>query len=296
MILLRQREFAPPLWATALFLVLGITMLLLGRWQLQRAALKIRLADEAQTALDASPASLPQIIASQPGLLIAPVTNDSAGTPTRTSASAFGFRRVSVSGHVMSSQQFLWDNRIHQGRAGFEVLVPVRVSSGSGGQSFIVMVNRGWVPAGTTRSSLPDIGWMQGDKPDAQQTTSGVVASAGSFEVQLEGLLTQPSKGFASGDVTPFSADAGAQWPKLAPFLDYPAMARHLGEPVVVGLLQNITAIEPARAGFLRLNNWQPVASGPEKHYGYAFQWFAMFIALGAIYLVTNSRKIEDRQ
>ncbi|MCB1318421.1 MAG: hypothetical protein KDK27_20790, partial [Leptospiraceae bacterium] len=38
---------------------------------------------------------------------------------------------------------------------------------------------------------------------------------------------------------------------------------------------------------------WQPVAFGPEKHYAYALQWFAIAFALLVIYIVLNTKKIS---
>ena len=37
--------------------------------------------------------------------------------------------------------------------------------------------------------------------------------------------------------------------------------------------------------------NWQPAASGPEKHYSYAFQWFAMAVGLTVLFVVVNSSR-----
>ena len=40
--------------------------------------------------------------------------------------------------------------------------------------------------------------------------------------------------------------------------------------------------------------NWQPVATGPMKHYGYAFQWFAMLAAVIFLFVYLNFIKKFD--
>jgi surfeit locus 1 family protein len=44
--------------------------------------------------------------------------------------------------------------------------------------------------------------------------------------------------------------------------------------------------------GFLR--DWRPQLLSPEKHLGYAMQWFAMALALVVIYVVVNLRRPEE--
>jgi surfeit locus 1 family protein len=63
------------------------------------------------------------------------------------------FRRVEVYGEFVDRPQFLLDNMLHDGVAGYHVLTALRVP----GRREHVLVNRGWVPAGGDRRVLPDV-------------------------------------------------------------------------------------------------------------------------------------------
>ncbi len=249
-----NREFSPRLWAVLVYLVMLSCMLWLGNWQLDRAALKNSFQQAAQRSQHAD---------------AVPITD-----VTDIDLAAREFQRVSLTGMYDGKRQFLWDNRTAGGQAGFEVIVPVQLGNGRW-----VLVNRGWIAPGPTREQLPDVSLS------AQVQRNGVVA---------EGYLSRPSKGFASGDAI---ADSDS-WPRLLQYFDYEAIGAALGETVVPAVIQaqmlatdgvTVTALTP-KPEWLRAN-WQPAASGPVKHYSYAFQWFAMAIALSVLFLVVNLRK-----
>ena len=69
-------------------------------------------------------------------------------------AAANAYTRVQISGEWLPDRQFLWDNRTHKGRAGFEVIIPMRTADG-----LLVLINRGWLPLGVTRAELPDVSY-----------------------------------------------------------------------------------------------------------------------------------------
>jgi len=79
----------------------------------------------------------------------------------------------------------------------------------------------------------------------------------------------------------------------LLQYPDYLEISNALGHPVIVGVVQEAKVDNTNIAGLFYANNWSAVANGPEKHYGYAFQWFAMFAALTVIFVVTNSRRVK---
>src|SRR6267378_246575 len=108
-----------------------------------------------------------------------------------------GIQRVSVTGRLDGAHQFLLDNRTHGGRAGYEVLTPLRRA-----EAAVLLIDRGWVPFSGTRARLPDIS-LEAAAP-----------------VTLSGRIAQlPSPGLASGRAAP---DARAAWPKLT---SYPSVA-----------------------------------------------------------------------
>jgi len=163
-----------------------------------------------------------------------------------------------------ADEKITLDNRIHKGVAGYEVLTPLLLSDKKLSTELalseqpVVLVNRGWVAAESYRTVLPDI---------AMQLAVD--------DVSVEGLLTTPSKGFARGDaLSPQQQDTqqqsngqGRDWPQVLQFVDYAAIADALGTAVIAGVVQG---------------------------YGYAFQWFAMFIALCVIFIVTNLKNKDQ--
>lgn len=251
-----NRRFAPKLWAVLLYVAVLSCMLLLGKWQLERAALKVSMQSAADTAMQADPVSLL-----------------SAGN---LDEAALSYQRTLVTGTYDPERQFLWDNRTHNGQAGYEVISLIRLDD-----SRLALVNRGWIAPGANRQQLPEIAL-----PDE------VIGR----KITIEGYLSKPSKGFASG-----SAITGADsWPRLLQFFDYDAVSALIGEPIVPVVVQaqalgtdsSTSLVLTSRPEWLKAN-WQPAATGPAKHYSYAFQWFAMALALTGIFIVVNTQKIQ---
>lgn len=218
-------------------------MLSLGFWQLSRADEKIELQTQADAAMAAEPVPLRE------------VSLDPSG---------FRYRRVTLNGRFEPANQLLWDNRISGGVAGYEVITPFRTDSGK-----MVLVNRGWLPAGLDRTQLPDVAFVPSD----------------SNETVVVGMLTRPSIGFSSGA----AIETADGWPKRLQHFSFDEIAVAMNAPLVPGLLQDVTSsVVP-----MYNNNWSPAASGPERHYGYAFQWFAMFAALTALFVFLNGRRVS---
>ena len=259
-----SRQFSPPLWAWLVFVAIAGIMLMLGRWQLDRAAEKVSMREAADAARDAPAKMITEI-------------ND-------VKAAANAYTRVQISGEWLADRQFLWDNRTHKGRAGFEVITPMRTADG-----LLVLINRGWLPLGASRDELPDVS-LPSELVDSVQTVTG--------------YFTRPSKGFAGGDASSRDAD----WPKLLQFYDYPLIEDLLSAAIVPGVVQ-VLELDAAGGGVTKspasvdsvespglwlTGNWQADASGPAKHYSYAFQWFAMATALAVIFVVVNLKRVVD--
>ncbi len=214
----------------------------LGLWQLNRAAEKSTMMEQANSA--AATAVSTQL--------------DNIDLQRDT------YRRFRLDGQYEQGRQFLLDNRIHDGRAGFEVLAMFRLDGDDG----YVLVNRGWIAGGATRSEKPAV----------------ALAEA---RASVSTLLTQPSTGFALG---PALQEGDSEWPRLLQFVDYNAITSASGLPLKFSAVFVAEANQPGALEY----NFQPVANGPEKHYAYAFQWFAMLLALVVIYVYLVFIKRND--
>lgn len=254
-------EHKPSVLIILLYLLFAAALLSLGTWQMMRAAEKTSILAAAEQARSSQALSLAEL----DDVLLA----------------AKQHSLVTFSGTYDATRQFLWDNRVHKGQAGFEVITPVKTESG------LVLVNRGWVAQGKTRNDLPNI--------SLGSATSDV-------PIRITGLFSRPSKGLINGE--PF--DAGAPWPRVMQFFDYAAMELVLGEPLLAGVVQPQQANEntdtkqvntvPEHDDFY-IANWEPTAAiGPVRHYGYAFQWYAMAAALTILFIVYNTKRIEPVQ
>lgn len=174
------------------------------------------------------------------------------------------FQRVAARGHLDGARQFLLDNRSHEGRPGYEVLVPLER-----GAAATLLIDRGWVPFTGRRAQLPDVSL---EVPG---------------EVTLSGRLGQlPSPGLALGRAAP---DPRAPWPKLTSYPDMGQLAQALHEP----LAGRVLLLDPqAPYGFVRA--WQAPGLPPLRHFSYALQWWS-FAVLALVGWALVSRRAAER-
>lgn len=211
----------------------------LGVWQLDRARHKGELVAALERGEHAP---------------VTPLPADSAGF------GALAFQRVRVTGELRGQHQFLLENRIHEGRAGFDVLVPLVRGNGD-----TILVDRGWAPATAEREPA---------RPIRLELTG---------EVEVRGRLWLPSAGLALG---PAVMPDQAGWPRLATRIDYDALGRALGtelQPAVIRL-------DPSLPWALERRPMEP-AFGPMRHVGYAVQWFALALTVAVVAAVLWRRR-----
>ncbi len=165
---------------------------------------------------------------------------------------------VKITGHFQAGRNLLQDSQVLHGQVGYHVWTPMVTRVG------LILVNRGWVPANIDRNQLPDI-----ETPEGLQTLSG----------QWRAL---PSPGFRAG-----TDDCDREnWPRVVQYPRREALGCLLESPVKDGILL-LSADQPH--GFER--DWTAEVMPPAKHYGYAFQWFALALALTVIFIVVNTRR-----
>lgn len=170
------------------------------------------------------------------------------------------YQRVRVQGHYDPAHQILLDNITLDGRVGYYALTPLMRTDGT-----TVVVNRGWLPLGASRDVLPDL-------------------SVGAGPRELAGRMDEfPRAGIS------LPAAAGTGWPRVMNFPDAAAVAAQLGGRVHPQLLL-LDAEAPD--GFLR--EWRPPGFGPERHVGYAVQWFALAATTVVILLLLNLRPLDE--
>ena len=234
-------DFRPSLWPTVATLLLLPLMTGLGIWQLERASWKQELVDMHEGRGRLSPIGL--VAASEGGDL--------------------QYRRVFARGHYDMEHQLLLDNRTFNGHAGYHVLTPLKLAD----LGKVVLVNRGWVPVGSSRAVLPEIPGTYG-------------------EVLVDATIKLPPKRFFRlGEMD----EPNTTWPKVVQQLQLDSLGQMLGvklEPLILLLDKE------DQFGFIR--DWKPVYGvTPEKHMAYAVQWFTLAVVLLMIYLGVNSKRIS---
>ena len=163
---------------------------------------------------------------------------------------ALVYRRLALQGVWLDGHTVYLDNRQMNGRPGFYVSTPLRLLD----TDAVVLVQRGWVPRNfQDRTALP-----------ALQTPEGAVTVHGQ-------LVPWPSKVYDFGEM-----ESGPIRQNLV-FEDY-RLQTHL--PLLELSVQQSDADSE---GLLRA--WPEIASGVEKHYGYAFQWFGLTGLIALLYV-----------
>lgn len=176
------------------------------------------------------------------------------------------YRDLSLRGRLDGERQLLLDNRVYQHRAGFEVLTLLHLLDGRA-----LLVNRGWVAPGASRAELPDVSLRAGDRRGG--------------EAVVEGIFVRPSRAFALGDA--LAGDRGG-WPRIVQYYDFTA----LGALLRVDLIPAVLYLDAGHPAAL-VHNWRPLPEGPEKHYSYATQWFAMAGVVLILYFTLNTRRLR---
>jgi len=237
-----SRRFRPGLVPTLVTLVLLPIFILLGFWQLDRAEQKRDLQRDYEQRIDLPAFRLESRVSARDEL---------------------EHRRVFVRGVFDEQHQLLIDNKIHKGQVGYYVITPLKMV----GSDQYVLINRGWIPAGKSRSALPDI-----KVTNQHVTIYGVMAKA-RRDIIMISEQNRDTKGWPARmqwlDVKEFSKDTKFNVYPFAILMD--ADAPH---------------------GYTR--EWGPVNVDPDKSTSYAMQWFSFAVLLMIIYIVVNIKKVPE--
>src|ERR687897_404201 len=170
-------------------------------------------------------------------------------------------KKMISTSHLMPVMRLsLLDNRVHEGRAGVQVLTPLVLDGGG-----MVLVNRGWQPFGRTRQDLPDVA-----VPESPRRVAGKIDALPRAGIKL-----------------PASASAG--WPRL---VNYPTM-KDLEELSGGNYHARVILLDPAEPdGYIR--DWRLHGTSPDRNLGYAIQWFAFAATAAAIWIALSLRRAGE--
>ncbi len=242
------------------FVVALVVMLTagLGVWQLWRAQTKV----QAQAQWDAAMARAPEALTA--ATLATTTQRVSLHGPSPLRASL----RVRLRGQWLPQSTVWLENRALGGRAGFWKITPLRLADAAQ-DTAVVLVLRGWAPR---------------DPTDRLRLPSTLDASG---EVNVEGVAVAQLSHLLQLGAAPSAGPLPAVWQNL----DLPAFAVASGLTVAPFVVQQTDAAS-AHEGLTRVP--LQVAVGPEQHYGYAAQWFALsaLIAGLSIYLGRRQRSL----
>jgi len=160
------------------------------------------------------------------------------------------FRAVSAKGEFRADRQILLDNQLRDGQPGVRVYVPLQRAAGRPA----VLIDRGWLP------------W-----PDRAQAAPRAVLPSG--PQQLTGVLLDPP-----GAGMQLGAALATEWPLLVTRIELVEIERRLGLPLLDLVLEDRDA---PRAQSIRAQMLPP-----ERHRGYALQWFGLSLTVLIIYCV----------
>lgn len=180
-------------------------------------------------------------------------------TPWHDGQDVRPYQRLEATGRFDSEHQILLENIIINSRYGYYVITPLLGLDGEP----VLLVNRGWLE--NAPGEAIDVTRL--DVPTGRLRVRGRVGSL-------------PRAGMKMGD-----AFNPGDWPRSAVYPSLDEVAAALGRDV-----QSFVLLMDHEDEFGFLRYWKPPEFGPGKHFGYAFQWFAMAAVLSGL-LAWNYRK-----
>jgi surfeit locus 1 family protein len=228
------RRFAPRIVPTVAMVLFVALTLSLSRWQAHRADEKRELQARMEARL------------AEPALVL---------TGMVPSAEPLVFRHVRAAGEWIPEAQIFIDNRVRGGRAGFDVVTPLRLH----GSPDVVLVDRGWIERTAAYPAAPEVAVPRG-------------------EVEVAGVATVPPRRFIE-----LSAETvtGNVWQNLK--IERYARAMHLA------VLPIVILDEHPPAGLAAVHE-EPDA-GISKHIEYEYTWLSLAITAIVLWVVLNLRR-----
>ena len=162
------------------------------------------------------------------------------------------YRAVTLQGEWLPAHTVYLENRQMNGRPGFYAVTPLRLDDGS-----VVLVQRGWLPR------------------DLMDRTRIVLPPLPAGLVQVQGRI-------APGPARLYDFADAASGP-IRQNLQLEAFAHETGLPLRPLTVVQEDGASPPSDGLQR--QWPQPAANVHKHYGYAFQWFALCALIIGLYV-----------
>ncbi|MDR7088015.1 SURF1 family protein [Cellvibrio fibrivorans] len=170
-------------------------------------------------------------------------------------------------GRWLAPMVWLVDNKMVNGRIGYDVIIAVEdvsasdpVHGASQEKPAALLVNLGWVAAPLQRDVLPAL-----DIPT---------------EMRVQGIFRSRITGVLLGT----NIENKGTWPMRIQQVDIESLSVHLNRPLIYGL-----TYQEKNSPYLI--HYRPVILPPERHKAYALQWFLLAIAVVVIALLASARK-----
>lgn len=248
-------RFTPTLVPTLAAIIVIALMLKLGFWQLHRAQEKEAIQQASELFRSRStehPLSFTELL--QQFSKIDTAANEA---------------HLQIRGHFLPSRIILHDNRMNEGHAGYHVLSLFQPE----GTHVALLINHGWHswPNGD-RSNRPTL-----QVPREEQTLRGTI------HVPVKGVFTLANH-----------ADLIEPHFVLVQTLELNHLSELLHHALAPFVLQ-LDANSPPLKPFDLQRHWlqaNQVGMTPEKHRGYAFQWFIMAAVVFGLYVKLNLKKL----
>lgn len=172
------------------------------------------------------------------------------------------FRAVYVTGTFDAAHQILIDNRVRNGRVGYDVVTPLVMTDRR-----VILVDRGFVPSTASRAQLPSV-----PPPSGEVNVRGRIA-------------VPPSRYFEVGDVHA----QGVLWLHLDP--------RRFSEGTGINVLPVVVEATAPTGNDADLDrDWPPPDIDSERNLSYMVQWYT-FAAMAAFlwfwFTFRRHRKVE---
>ena len=163
---------------------------------------------------------------------------------------------VLLSGDAHWLKPYIWllDNQIVEGKVGYDVIVPVKAA----GLLQPLLVNLGWVEGMPQRQDLPQIALPE------QLQLNGIIRT------KVDGLILLGQ-----------NIEDHGSWPVRLQQIDYATMGKQTGLALFPALLYQQNDV------YYR-SHYKSVVLPPEKHRGYALQWFLLAIAVLGVALAAS--------